>query len=205
MRDDSKALMKMIYCSIYLSLAVSNCLQVYLPTIAEYVPAEMLKALSAFLDFCYLARRTDFDEDTLHSIHKCIQRFHQHHEIFRTSGVCENFSLPRQHALLHYLQHIHNFGAPGGLCSSITESQHITAVKKLWCRSSCYEALSQMLLTNQRLDKLAAMQTHFIDHGMLIPSHDLPPKPHDLDATKEGAVDEDCILAEVKLAHTQGK
>ncbi|KAJ7362401.1 hypothetical protein DFH08DRAFT_683551, partial [Mycena albidolilacea] len=39
---------------------------------------------------------------------------------------------------------------------AIPESRHITAVKKPWRRSSRYNALGQMLLTNQRLDKLAA-------------------------------------------------
>ncbi|KAF8953940.1 hypothetical protein BDZ97DRAFT_1678489, partial [Flammula alnicola] len=44
---------------------------------------------------------------------------------------------------------VQEFGAPGGLCSSITESRHITAVKKPWRRSSRFEALGQMLITNQ--------------------------------------------------------
>ncbi|KAJ7883643.1 hypothetical protein B0H14DRAFT_2273060, partial [Mycena olivaceomarginata] len=59
------------------------------------------------------------------------------------------------------------FGAPGGLCSSITESRHITAVKKPWRRSSRYNALGQMLLTLQRLDKLAAARADFVDGGMV--------------------------------------
>ncbi|EGO21962.1 hypothetical protein SERLADRAFT_441174 [Serpula lacrymans var. lacrymans S7.9] len=59
------------------------------------------------------------------------------------------------------------FGAPNGLCSSITESKHIKAVKEPWRRSNRYNALGQMLLTNQRLDKLAASQVDFIERGML--------------------------------------
>jgi hypothetical protein len=62
------------------------------------------------------------------------------------------------------------FGAPGGVCSSITESRHITAVKKPWRRSNRYEALGQILLMNQRLDKLAAARVDFIDRGMLPPT-----------------------------------
>jgi len=59
------------------------------------------------------------------------------------------------------------FGAPNSLCSSITESKHIKAVKELWWHSSCFEALSQMLLTNQHINKLAAAQVDFTDYGML--------------------------------------
>jgi hypothetical protein len=62
---------------------------------------------------------------------------------------------------------IHDYGAPNGLCSSITESKHIKAVKEPWQGSSRYEALSQMLLTNQHLDKLTAAQADFAEHGML--------------------------------------
>jgi hypothetical protein len=96
-----------------------------------------------------------------------LQRFHHYHEIFRTTGVRDDFNLPRQHSLIHYLRLIRAFGAPNGLCSSITESKHIKAVKEPWRRSSRFDALSQMLLTNQRLDKLAAARVDFTNHGML--------------------------------------
>lgn len=82
----------------------------------------------------------------------------------------DGFSLPRQHSLSHYPRLIQDFGAPGGVCSSITESRHITAVKKPWRRSNHYEALGQILLTNQRLDKLAAARADFVDRGMLPPT-----------------------------------
>ncbi|KAF9553018.1 hypothetical protein CPC08DRAFT_728207 [Agrocybe pediades] len=62
---------------------------------------------------------------------------------------------------------IREFGAPNGLCSSITESKHIKAVKEPWRRSNHYEALGQMLVTNQRLDKLAAARVDFKSRGML--------------------------------------
>ncbi|KAJ7913803.1 hypothetical protein B0H13DRAFT_2004115 [Mycena leptocephala] len=49
------------------------------------------------------------------------------------SGVCpDGFCLPRQHSLTHYRYLSQEFGAPNGLCSSITESKHIKAVKEPW-------------------------------------------------------------------------
>lgn len=59
------------------------------------------------------------------------------------------------------------FGAANGLCSSITESKHIKAVKQPWRRSSRNELLGQMLLINQRLDKLSALRVELSSHGML--------------------------------------
>jgi len=95
-------------------------------------------------------------------------RFHHHHKIFQESGVRPTgFSLPRQHSLVHYRRHIEKFGAPNGLSSSITESKHITAVKKPWRQSNHYEALNQMLTINARNDKLAAARIDFSSHGML--------------------------------------
>ncbi|KAJ7269028.1 hypothetical protein C8J57DRAFT_1609187 [Mycena rebaudengoi] len=183
--DDSKALMK-----------------VYLPAIKGLVPPEMVQAISAFLDFCYLVRRADFDESTLDAVDAAVERFHRHREIFRSTGVREGFSLPRQHSIVHYRRNIENFGAPGGVCSSITESRHITAVKKPWRRSSRYEALSQMLQTNQRLDKLAASRADFIERGMLPPVHTPGPdkrKPPDED-DDGGPIDEARVEGNVVLA-----
>ena len=143
-------------------------MQVYLPAIEGHVPDEMVKAIRAFLDFCYIARRDTHDTHSLSALDDALQRFHQHREIFRASGVrVEGFNLPRQHSLLHYLKLIRAYGAPNGLCSSITESKHIKVVKEPWRRSSRFEALSQMLLTNQRLDKLAASRVDFANRGML--------------------------------------
>jgi hypothetical protein len=128
----------------------------------------MVKAMRAFLDFCYIARRDMHDTHSLEALDDALQRFHHHREIFRASGVrVEGFNLPRQHSLIHYLKMIRAYGAPNGLCSSITESKHIKAVKEPWRRSSRFEALSQMLLTNQRLDKLAAARVDFANRGML--------------------------------------
>ena len=79
----------------------------------------------------------------------------------------DGFALPRQHSLVHYVNLIRAFGALNGLCSSIMESKHIKAVKEPWCRSSCFKALGQMLLTNQQMDKLAASRVNFAKHGML--------------------------------------
>jgi hypothetical protein len=115
----------------------------------------MVRAVAAFLEFCYLVRQLHIDEDTLDQIDTAIANFHREHEIFKETGIQKNFALPCQHSISHYRYLIQQFGAPNGLCSSITECKHIKAVKEPWHRSSRNEPLGQMLLTNQRLDKLA--------------------------------------------------
>ncbi|KAF8220422.1 hypothetical protein L208DRAFT_1333811, partial [Tricholoma matsutake] len=109
-----------------------------------------------------------YDTYSLAALDHALQQFHHHHKIFCTGGVrSEGFNLPQQHSLIHYIKLICAYGAPNGLCSSITESKHIKALKEPWWHSSHFEVLSQMLLTNQHLDKLAAAQDDFADHRML--------------------------------------
>jgi hypothetical protein len=110
----------------------------------------MVQTVRAFLEFCYIARRNVQDTTSLQELEEALSRFHKHRTIFRECGVRpDGFSLPRQHSLVHYLRSIRAFGAPNGLCSSITESKHIKAIKQPWRRSSRYKALGQILLTNQ--------------------------------------------------------
>ena len=143
-------------------------MQVYLTALEGIVPTDVTKTFAAFLDFCYIARKTALTEDDLNTLDTTLQRFHHYRNIFRDLDVRpDGFSLPRQHALVHYRKHIENFGAPNGLCSSITESKHIAAVKKPWRRSSRYDALRQMLATNTRNDQLTAARADFESRGML--------------------------------------
>lgn len=173
--DDSKALMKVRYIRVRLRCKVHDLLmcetattQVYLPAITGHVPAQMVRALGAFLEFCYLVRRDVITTTTLAQIEDSLSRFHLDRVVFEDVGVrMEGFSLPRQHSMMHYPFLIQSYGAPNGLCSSITESKHIKAVKEPYRRSNRYEALGQMLITNQRLDKLSAARADFASRGML--------------------------------------
>ncbi|KAH7904126.1 hypothetical protein BJ138DRAFT_1019557, partial [Hygrophoropsis aurantiaca] len=149
--NDSKALMK-----------------IYLAAIVGHVPDDVVRCFSAFLDFCYLARRSAHDTTSLDAMDNALHHFHRYRVVFEAVGVRPNgFSLPRQHALVHYVRNIKLFGSPNGLCSSITESRHITAVKRPWRRSSRNQPLGEMIRTNTRLSKIAAARVEFGRRGML--------------------------------------
>lgn len=79
----------------------------------------------------------------------------------------KSFTLPRQHSMFHYTRGIKQFGSPNGLCSSITESKHIAAIKKPWRASSKNNALLEILETNVRLSKISALRVEFGHRGML--------------------------------------
>ena len=128
----------------------------------------MVRTLRALLEFIYLARQNIHTHQTIWEMENALERFQKYRSIFVRTGVRpENSTPPRQHSLAHYIKSIKAFGAPNGLCSSITESKHIKAIKEPWRRLNHYNALGQMLLTNQHLDKLAASCTDFARCGML--------------------------------------
>ena len=92
--------------------------QIYLPAIKGYVPEMMVQAIRAFLEFCYLVRRDVHTPATLEQLRKALCTYHECREVFRAEGVRADFSLPRQHSMVHYVDRIWRFGAPNGLCSS---------------------------------------------------------------------------------------
>ncbi|KZT18451.1 hypothetical protein NEOLEDRAFT_1184281 [Neolentinus lepideus HHB14362 ss-1] len=177
--DDSKALMK-----------------IYLPVLDGLLPQDIVQTIHSLIDFCYLAQRDFHMSDTIALLEATLADFHKYRGIFVVTGVRPDgfSSLPHQHSLKHWPHSIWEFGAPNSLCSSITESKHIKAVKEPYRRSSQYEALAQMLLTNQCLDKLAASRVDFQSCGMLEPL----PKPKQrkervdgLGAPEESPMDKD--------------
>lgn len=127
----------------------------------------MVRTVRAFLEFCYLVRCNIIDDASITQIQDALNQFYEYREVFKAENVVTSFSLPRQHSMKHYLNMIHLFGAPNGLFSSITESKHIKAIKEPYQWSNRNKPLGQMLLTNQRLDKLTATHSDFTARGML--------------------------------------
>ena len=120
------------------------------------------------MDFIYVAWCDIIDANDLITLDDALERFYNYRTIFQECGIQPTgFNLPQQHSLIHYHTHIQEFGAPNWLCSSITESKHIKAVKGPWRCSSRFNALGQMLLINQQLDNLAPSHVDFASQGML--------------------------------------
>ena len=214
--NDSKALMKVFIVFIPSFTAAIHQFtlytQVWTSAIEGLVPRDVSRCFNAYLDFCYIARASVFTQLTLDRLDNALERFHVSRRVFQRLGVRDptpaGFSLPRQHAMVHYRRHIKNFGAPNGLCSSITESKHISVVKRPWRRSSRYNAIHQIMETNRRAEKLSAARAAFTAHGMLdFPTwqpHASCPVPSDYDDDQSGAAEEGAIYNEVFLAQTHG-
>lgn len=127
----------------------------------------MVQCMSTFMNICYIFCRNVITADALETAEALLKRFHNLCDIFIEEGVCDSISLPHQHTMLHFIRSIILFGSPNGLCSSITESKHIKAVKEPWRQSSRYHALEQMLWTIVQTEKLAALRTRLLHQGFL--------------------------------------
>ncbi|KAG1859702.1 hypothetical protein F4604DRAFT_1882719 [Suillus subluteus] len=130
----------------YLQFSAFSCFDYHVlsTAIKGHVPNDMVWALQALLEFCYIVHHADVVTDNTLAELRDVEHFHTYCTIFQTTGIHFDISLPRQHSL---------------------------AVKQPWqCSSKC-NALSQMLLTNQYLDKLATARINFTMHGMLKGNH----------------------------------
>ena len=80
-----------------LSAILITSIQVYLAAIADHVPSDVVKFLSAFLDFCQIACHNATTSDTLDKLQDSLNHFHYHQEFFvGTAGVNGDFiSLPQ--------------------------------------------------------------------------------------------------------------
>ncbi|KAF7969587.1 hypothetical protein HWV62_26901 [Athelia sp. TMB] len=78
-------------------------MKVFLPAIVGHVPEEMVLALRAFLEFCYIAQHDVIDTKDLDALGNALERFHKYQKIFEATGVrLDGFALPRQHSMVHY-------------------------------------------------------------------------------------------------------
>jgi len=65
---------------------------------------EMMRAIRAFLEFCYIARRNVIDTKSLKELEDALSHFHQHHTIFEECSMhTKGFNLPCQNFLIHYI------------------------------------------------------------------------------------------------------
>ena len=115
-----------------------------------------------------MARQSEHDTVSFDAMREALEHFHELRMVFVETGVRPNgCGLPRQHSLIHYVHAIQQFGSPNGLCSSITESKHIEAVKETWRRSNRNEPIGQMLTSLSRLSQLSTAAVEYGRRGML--------------------------------------
>ena len=83
--------------------------------IDAFVPSEVVETFAAFLKFCYIARCNVITDDSHEQLKVALHKFHRSRQVFLgtvRANSLSGFSLPRQHAMVHYYDHIKNFSPP---------------------------------------------------------------------------------------------
>ena len=104
--------------------------------IAGAVPAKFLAAVTALLDFHYLAQMPRFNDNTLHSVEAALRAFHTNKATIIAAdgrqgsrGPLDHWQVPKLELLQHVVQSICTSGAVMQWSADVTEHAHVTEIK----------------------------------------------------------------------------
>ncbi|KAG8989484.1 hypothetical protein FRB94_014364 [Tulasnella sp. JGI-2019a] len=103
--------------------------KVFFGAVADLIPAEAMKAVTAIPDFIYLAQYKSIDATDLSHMDIALATFHKHKDIFIKKGVQDHFNIPKVHSLVHYTSSIQLHGTPDGYNTESPERLHIDFAK----------------------------------------------------------------------------
>ncbi|KAG8978585.1 hypothetical protein FRB93_010952 [Tulasnella sp. JGI-2019a] len=118
--------------------------KVFVGAVADLIPSEAMKAVTAILDFIYLAQYKSMDTADLDCMDAALATFHEHKAIFVQHGVWDHFNIPKVHALVHYMSSIQLHGMPDGYNMESPEQLHIDFAKQAYRASNKCNYTSQM-------------------------------------------------------------
>jgi hypothetical protein len=124
--------------------------RLFVGIIAGAVPADVVKAACAAIDFIYYAQLCSHTELTLTAMEKCLRDFHTYKAVFVRLGICEHFNIPKIHSMVHYVAMIRLLGSADGYNTEASERLHINYAKDAYQASNCKDYVKQMTTWLQR-------------------------------------------------------
>jgi hypothetical protein len=100
------------------------------------MPTYGIQAITALLDFIYLAQYPTHDTITLGYLQDALDLFHKYCHYFIDTLVQKDFNIPKFHSLLHYIEAIELFRTTDNYNTEIFECLHIDFAKEGWCTSN---------------------------------------------------------------------
>jgi hypothetical protein len=80
--------------------------KVFIGVLAGAVPADVVKAARATIDFIYYAQLLLHADSTLAAMETALQEFHAYKSVFIRLGIRKHFNIPKIHSLSHYVSMI---------------------------------------------------------------------------------------------------
>lgn len=127
------------------------------------MPKSGIQAVSALLDFIYIAQYSAHDNTTLGYLQDALDRFHHHRHYFLQIGVRQNFNIPKFHSLLHYIDSIKAFGTTDNYNTEMFERLHIDFAKHGWRASNHRDEFPQMINWLSRQEKIDGFAKYLLE------------------------------------------
>jgi Plavaka transposase/Domain of unknown function (DUF6830) len=137
-----------------------NMAKILLGCLVGCMPAQGIAAVTALLDFIYLAQYPAHDPVTLEYLQDALDRFHENREYFIITGVRQSFNIPKFHSLLHYIEAIELFGTTDNYNTEMFERLHIDFAKHGWRASNQRDEFPQMIRWLSRQEKVTSFEFH---------------------------------------------
>jgi len=137
-----------------------NMAKVLLGCLVGCMPLKGIAAVTALLDFIYIAQYSTHDSITLGYLQDALDRFHRNREYFITTLVREDFNIPKFHSLLHYIESIENFGTTDNYNTEMFERLHIDFAKHGWRASNQRDEFPQMIRWLSRQENIMSFEAH---------------------------------------------
>src|ERR1700734_415108 len=121
---------------------------------APNVDDHVLTVVCALTDFIYYAQFQLHTLETLNAMQACLDTFHLHKDVFIKLGLCEDFNIPKFHAMQHYINAIRSLGSADGYNTEFSERLHIDYAKEGYRASNKRDYVEQMALWLQRQEAI---------------------------------------------------
>ncbi|PPQ85108.1 hypothetical protein CVT26_005404 [Gymnopilus dilepis] len=137
-----------------------NMAKILLGCLVGSIPTKGIAAITALLDFIYIAQYSSHSSVTLGYLEDALERFHEHRDYFIETGVRHDFNIPKFHSLLHYIEAIKLFGTTDNYNTETFERLHIDFAKLGWRASNHRDEFPQMIRWLSRREKISAFEAH---------------------------------------------
>lgn len=121
----------------------------------SHLPAPLVRATRALLDFLYFAQYPVHSSESLVQLQDALQRFYDNKHIFVNLGIREGWELPKLHFAKHYIALIKALGTTDNYNTEYTERLHIDFAKDAYEATNHKDELSQMTIWLERKEKIA--------------------------------------------------
>ncbi|KAG1831486.1 hypothetical protein EV424DRAFT_1342862 [Suillus variegatus] len=118
----------------------------------------LLQAVRSLLDFLYLVQYPCHSSETLHSLDRALDLFHENKDSFIQLSIHNNFNLPKLHAAHHYHLMITLFSTTDNYNTKYTKHLHIDLAKDAYHATNHKDEFIQMTCWLEQKEKILQHQ-----------------------------------------------